>query len=102
MIALEDIPDGIINEIKSLYSDVSFEHYGEPLNDNCVSRKSSYIRDCGIAGPAYLLDPITMKPVWHEKSSLKESFFVRGEFNESSANVYQVWSSGIINCLAKE
>lgn len=77
MIEQKDIPVGIIDEIRSHYSNVDFTNYNGILNESAVSRRLSYKHD--ING-------------YH-----KMTYIVRGDFSNDTAKIYGVYEAGIVS-----
>lgn len=77
MIEKNNIPNGIIEEIKKHYTNVDFSNYNGILNENVLSRKLSYKKKIN----DYHL----------------QTFIVRAEWSADTAKVYAILESGIIS-----
>ena len=95
IIKRENIPQGVVDEIAQHYKIISWDNYGEPVNENVVTRKTYYNRCIAENTEATAVDPITFETKTIIGTQL-ESYLVRGVFTDNTCDVYAVMSAGIV------
>jgi hypothetical protein len=75
-LALADIPEGVVNDLKSRYNNISFENYGKKENNYIHTSKLSRYQENG-------------------KELIQ--YCSRGEFTEDRADIYRVFEIRIKN-----
>ena len=91
---LEDIPQGVIDNIKEHYPNVVFDNYGKPFTEKCVSRKSLYKQTIEQNVDHLVVNAETFMPEMAHGVDVIESYVVRGEFDNDTADIYAVVSGG--------
>lgn len=95
IIEIENIPAGVIEDIKRHYTEVSFENYNKPVTTECVTKKCNYARFVNHNTVSTLIDPITFETKEIVGGDIMEGYVVRGVFTEATADIYAVIPSGL-------
>lgn len=87
----EEIPQEVIDDIRSHFEEVIFTNYGNPITENCELRTATYSQlvDSDIPETT-ILDPETLEPRIVYNAVTYHIFIVHGEFSKNRADIYGV------------
>lgn len=94
IIDIANIPQEIKDELTEHYKSVSYKNYGDAITEQCVIRKAKYIHILQENVIATILNIVTFQQEIIKDVNIVESYLVRGEFNEDSADIYAVITTG--------
>lgn len=94
-INIEEIPQGVLDEIADSFKVVTFENYMKLVTDECEFRKSNYRRFIASKVEGWVLDSKTFESKLITGSEM-ECYLVRGVFTADTADIYSVQSAGTV------
>jgi hypothetical protein len=93
-INLEEIPQGVLDDIADCFEVVTFENYMKPVTAECELRRSNYRRFVANNVEGWALDSKTFESKLITGTTM-ECYLVRGVFTADTADIYSVLSAGI-------
>lgn len=93
-INLEEIPQGVLDDIADSFEVVAFENYMKPVTAECEFRRSNYRRFVADNVEGWVLDSKTFESKLITGTKM-ECYLVRGVFTADTADIYSVQSAGI-------
>ena len=94
-INLEEIPQGVLDDIADCFEVVTFENYMKPVTAECELRRSNYRRFVANNVEGWALDSKTFESKLITGTTM-ECYLVRGVFTADPADIYSVLSAGIV------
>jgi hypothetical protein len=95
IIPLEQIPQGVLDEIAHCFETVIWRNYGLPYTTEVVTRKVKFKRFIADNVEGIVLNPTTFEPKTIVGKQ-QEEYLVRGIIRENYFDVYAVVSVGIL------
>ena len=93
-INLEEIPQGVLDDIADSFEVVTFENYMKPVTAECEFKRSNYRRVVADNVEGWVLDSKTFESKLITGTKM-ECYLVRGVFTADTADIYSVLSAGI-------
>ena len=93
-INLEEIPQGVLDDIADSFEVVTFENYMKPVIAECEFKQSNYRRFVANNVEGWVLDSKTFESKLITGTKM-ERYLVRGVFTVDTADIYSVLSAGI-------
>ena len=90
---IEEIPQGVIDDIADHFQSVVWENYGKPITIEIQTRKSNYNRIIAENVEGVVLDAVTFEPKTVVGTKI-EHYLVRGIFTDDIADIYAVIYAG--------
>ena len=94
IIARENIPQEVLDDISQHYETMTWDNYGNPVTENVFSKSSNYRKIIAENTECVVLDSKTFEPKT-VIGTQQEGYIVRGIFSDNDCDVYAVISSGI-------
>lgn len=88
----DEIPEIVLEELKSNFKNVNFATYGNAVNEDCRTRAFQSIETVAEDTWCKVIDSKTFEPKMAMHVDKVRSFKIRGVFTEDSVDVYAIGS----------